>query len=204
MYNQTYKVKAWVLLDIEDPKRREKVVSWFKDADALIQKWPALAYKEEVLKYADMGYPMVKKTGSYKAPNSLLMRAAVDAVKKTVSSQSKIMLTNKAQYFSATITSDSDYELIMNMILNTMEPIYKSQCFQVFERCHSTYAKPKYSLFVTPEGGAKNVLTDIAENVIIITDKDGGDFNIKDVPSKYIPKKFDTDFVNYLSQIGIL
>ena len=204
MYNKTYRVNTWVLIDSDDDKKVEKIIKWFKEKQAFVQEWPSLFYKQEVLKYKNMGYPMINENGPFKAPSSLIMRSAVDTVKKVISQQSNIMLGDSANRFSVKIENDDSYESIMNSILLSLLPIYKSQCFQIFERCHSINSKQKYTLFVTPKKGVKKILTDISHNVITLGDKEGCDFNLGDTPLKYISKKLDTDFVDYLSHVGIL
>jgi len=201
-YDRIHKVKIWVIVDVKTAKKREKITKWFEKKDALIQPWPSLGYKDEVLKYNNKGYKIPDKK-PYKISSSLILRSAVDTVKKTISQRSILVLDNRSNLFTANINTDDDYITLMDMILNTVDPLDLSQCFQIYERCVDRMAKKRYLIFMTPENGVKKILTKISENVIVISEDEDGDINLSNTSPSDISKELDTVFVNKISHLGI-
>jgi len=190
IYDRTYKAKLWVLLDISDKKKHAKTMEYFLKRGAISQKWPSLYYKDHVLKYKDNGYSMIQTDKEYTIPTSLLLRSAVDTVKDIINSQSRLEQNNKIDYISATIKNDNDYIGVMNYILACTTPRYLSQCFQMYERCH--YNKDSVGVIITPEAGEKEILTQISDRVIVISDKPecNCDINISTTPCKYLRESY--------------
>lgn len=189
-YYKTYFVPYWVIVD--DVKKQQEIVDWFKKADAKLQPWPSTGFKESVEGFKNKGWRYVweeSKSKGFEAilPPQLVALAISHHVKTNFSPFTELDMS-MVHRLDRKIRNDSDYDRIINEVIKYQDSIRLSQLFRVAEICHDENKSNRPQVWISVLPCDRDTIVKITSNLITIGNNSSDTINVRSVKSEDIPE----------------
>ena len=179
IYNQTYKVPVWVVLNVPEPSLLENLKQYLVENGAVEQGWPSDSFITTVKSLASKGWDHVVKKPPYTMDSTFATIALAEHTRRFFGPNKTLNLNADRPWYQTidrNIRSDDDYRNLFNDIIYIQDPITLSHLFDIGNKCYNNNIKTK--VFFTVGNVHRNLLQPITNNVIVVSD--GGDVTLSD------------------------
>lgn len=183
VYSRPYKVPAWVVLNIQDEKKKKLVVNWLKEAGSRKQEFGTTGYYDYLMSYKSKGWAHALTGTTIVPPVELLERTVVEYSKIVFGPRAQLQPLSSLAGTSRQITSPEVAQNIFDKSLESQDDIGLSQIFDIYVNCGDQDSNQK-KVWYSEDKVNVPVLKRVAEIIYTIGESNVFNLNLGDVKKK--------------------
>lgn len=205
IYNQTYHVPAWVILNL-DPKNEEQraklkaLREYLSENGAFEQKWPSNSFGSTVKSLVGRGWAHAVSNKPFTVDAHFISVAAAEHVKEFFGPNKVLNLASSQKPWhhivSRKVEFPEDYTRIFDALLMLQDPMTLSHLFDIGNKCHTDNRRTY--VFFTEGAPAITLLRSVARSVIVVGEE--GDVPVKDLTPEAAVDALDAVLVKAIRQ----